>query len=99
MTDRLKHIVRIRRNTDGRIAEYHTDVDTEYAPTPEEGYFIWEEGNFACDCNRYSFFCRAIGEDETDDNPPCGNTRFTVIDITFEDGTVYYPDGNKHDRS
>lgn len=96
--DELKHIVRIRRNSDGRVASFHTSVAREYAPNQEDGYFMWEEGNYACDCNRYIFFCEAVGEPEDEDeespNHLCGSSRYSVLDITFEDGQVFYPDGN-----
>lgn len=95
--EEMKHVVRIRRESDGRVAEYNTTVLKEYAPNQEDGYFSWEEGNFSCDCNRHSFFCEAIGEEENEDEDSsdfmCGHTRYRVLDITFENGDVYYPDG------
>lgn len=97
VTEPLKYVVRIRRNSDGHIASYNDSIPKEYAPNKEDGFFIWEEGNYACDCNRYSFFCRAVGNDEAKDDDAvehlCGHTRYAVLDITFEDGLIFYPDG------
>lgn len=93
MTDDLKYVVRIRRNSDGKIGDFRDSIPLEYAPNQEDGFFIWEEGNFACDCNRHSFFCKAVGEEDTEDDPPCGDERYSVLDIRFENGEVYYPEG------
>jgi len=64
----------------------------------EDGFssrYIWEEGNFACDCNRALFFARSIGEDDPEDRP-CGDERFTVK-ITDEAGVVLYQDDRWQD--
>lgn len=42
----------------------------------EELQFLWEDGNYACDCNREQFYREAAGE--TGDESPCGDSRFTV---------------------
>jgi len=39
--------------------------------------YIWDEGNFACDCNRKLFFCRAGNEDEPEEIP-CGDGKYSV---------------------
>jgi hypothetical protein len=60
-----------------------------------EGFsdFIWTEGNYSCDCNRYLFFQYAIGacpEDVMDD-AKCGDGRFRVESIiSAADGTLLY---------
>jgi hypothetical protein len=36
--------------------------------------YIWEDGNFACDCNRALFWNRAQGI-EIEEDPPCGPLR------------------------
>jgi len=52
------------------------------------GDYIWSEGNFSCDCNRYLFFQRALNMDE-DGESPCGDDRYT-IDSIFHDGKIVY---------
>lgn len=36
--------------------------------------------------------------DDQEEDSPCGHTRYTVLDIKFEDGSVYYPDRGKDDK-
>lgn len=70
----------IRRNADG-IEHVYKWADHGI------GFFDynWREGNWGCDCNRYLFFCRAIGEEEEDDHP-CGDHRYAakVVSLTGE---------------
>ena len=50
--------------------------------------FIWEEGNFSCDCNRGIFF---YGNQE---DYPCHSwvgQRFTILKFVFPDGTELVP--------
>jgi hypothetical protein len=69
--DWVKIDVYIRRASDGVERIYHTDgileEDNETLAT-----YIWEEGNFSCDCNRYLFFQRAVDEKEINDCCKCG---------------------------
>ena len=51
------------------------------------GLYIWEEGNFSCDCNRASFFARA-GNDEYDDE--CGESRFSINIENPKTGKIFY---------
>ena len=37
--------------------------------------FLWEEGNYSCDCNREIFFQRAKGKEV--DDACCGEGRFS----------------------
>lgn len=45
-------------------------------------WYIWEEGNFSCDCNRAIFF--------DDEDEKCGETRYRVQLINNDDGGVFY---------
>jgi hypothetical protein len=47
--------------------------------------YSWADGNYACDCNRASFF-----EGRYVENAPCGDTRFRIVSITDLAGTVLY---------
>lgn len=53
------------------------------------GVYIWEEGNYGCDCNRGLFFWRArhgIGPDGgyNDPHTPCGHDRYYVLAINVD---------------
>jgi len=80
--------VYIRRNSDGLIRCYE---ELDWHEDSEYPYFIWSEGNFACDCNRYLFWCRAADEPESEDGPEhrCGYERYSVR-ITDLDGKEFY---------
>lgn len=52
--------------------------------------YLWEGGNYACDCNRALLFARARGDVE-DVEHPCGDSRFTV-EITDPTGALLYDD-------
>jgi hypothetical protein len=74
----------IRRNSDGLVRQCRTDWSVD-----DPSDFIWSEGNYACDCNRYLFFQRAADEPD-DDVVACGATAYTVLRIELNDGTVVY---------
>lgn len=89
----VKAKLEVRRNVDGVIRTYRDDWDYY-------GDFIWMEGNFACDCNRHLFFCRAAGEDEGDDedeNNRCGRDRYAVR-LTDSNGDVLYEDFSDNEK-
>jgi hypothetical protein len=50
--------------------------------------FLWEEGNYACDCNRYLLFQRAGGDSEEDIR--CSQGQYTVWITNPADGRVLY---------
>jgi len=87
----VKIRVSIRKNETGEIREYD-----DYAIWNEdEGWpslWIWEEGNFSCDCNRYLFFQRVNGEDENNDE--CGDTKYSVNITNPKDGNILYQEFN-----
>lgn len=43
--------------------------------TGEPDWFMWEDGNYGCDCNRSLFF---LGVD-LDECLPCGDGRFEIL--------------------
>lgn len=78
----------------GERRVYQTDADVGASEWPSEQEMIdymWSDGNYACDCNRYLFFCRAIGAPE-EDNRPCGDTRYAVQIKDRATGSVIYED-------
>lgn len=77
-------------------------VEIEHVPTKEvrvwesgiewddeSGVFLWEEGNFSCDCNRSRFFHEAGGEDAPSDQP-CGYVLFRIVSIKSQSGELLY---------
>jgi hypothetical protein len=79
----MKPFIEIRRNSDGVVRKYQDNYDWG-------GDYIWADGNYSCDCNRYLFFQRAADDDE-DDNTGCSDGKYSVR-ITSEDGAVLYQD-------
>ena len=52
--------------------------------------YIWEEGNYSCDCNRELFFLRAGGEDDPEEGANlCGEERYRIW-IEAADGEIVY---------
>lgn len=68
-----------------RIYKDDYEYDAEWtAEGTNATLFIWEEGNYACDCNRRLFFGRVNCEELTD--TPCGEARYSVIGYNRETG-------------
>jgi hypothetical protein len=72
------------------IEKVETGVRLWYADGEEHSatLFMWEDGNYSCDCNRSLFFGRVNGEAESDIiEADCGDDReYKVICILREDG-------------
>jgi hypothetical protein len=80
-------IARIHNNLTCETRDYHTDailMDGEEEPNT----YIWEEGNFACDCNRHDFFQDADNEDRTEGT--CSDDKYTVALINPVNNRVFY---------
>ena len=80
----MKIDVHIRKNETGEERVYCDD--TEWLDrgecTAEAGVcWMYEEGNYSCDCNRELFFERARGNDPDLDDVRCSDGRFTVTKI------------------
>ena len=75
-----------------------TDTGTGEARIYEDEYpyseFIWNEGNYSCDCNRGLFFARAGGREPGLHEFTCnvGPNRFTVEIIEDTDAQPASPD-------
>lgn len=75
----MKYDVRITDAATGetRIAREFDDWDeVNFAP-----HYLWSDGNYGCDCNRYLFFERAGGKDPDVGGFDCNNgpNRYTVV--------------------
>ena len=74
----------------GRLAVYETDG--VYEPSVGDlSRFIWEEGNYRCDCNRALFFARAMG-DEDPGELTCGESRYMIRIRSPQTQRVIYTD-------
>jgi hypothetical protein len=81
----IKAIAKIRKNETGEIRDHDITIMWE-GEDGEDGRWntwIWEEGNFSCDCNRASFF----GDD---DEIQCSDGRYSVNIVDPETGEVLY---------
>jgi hypothetical protein len=65
--------------TDGIWSDEDDEVST----------FIYSEGNFSCDCNRFLFFNEAAGIDNEDTKTECGDVKFLVNIYTTKGKQVY----------
>lgn len=68
--------VHIRKNETGEIRIYQDEL----SPNEEDGSpntYIWEEGNYGCDCNRRLFFAR-INNEEEDWESGCSETEYSI---------------------
>lgn len=86
---RVKVIVHVKRLADGEVRRYHTwdiyDPDDGDFPNP----YMYEEGNYSCDCNRHLFFHRAMSA-EPEEDVPCGDELYAVNVANAKTGEVYY---------
>lgn len=79
----------IRENSTGIIREHLSDTpleDNEAHPNT----WIYEEGNFACDCNRALFFGYAIGENMDEIERECGDGAYSVKLKNTKTGEIFY---------
>lgn len=63
----------IRKNATGEVRSY----EDEMTFSDDQPFYIWEEGNYSCDCNRSDFFRNAANEDDPDDIP-CSDGKYSV---------------------
>lgn len=78
----MNSIAMIRKNSTGEIREYDGFI------RPDEDVYIWEEGNFACDCNRELFFF--YSKNEEPEREYCSGDRFSVNLKDAKTGDIFY---------
>lgn len=81
----------IRRNADGVVRRYY-EPDLVWHAGDSHPEFIWEEGNFACDCNRDLFFGRSVDPDydrDDDESARCGRERYSIRIVDGRDHILY----------
>lgn len=76
--------VHLKDRTTGEQRVYHDTFD--WKGDVEGIQYMYEDGNYCCDCNRELFFTRAGGEDDKAVDVGCGFARFQVEKIV-ERGT------------
>lgn len=77
----VKIIAHIRNNKTGEIRDYLTETVFFKDDDQYPHIFIWEDGNYGCDCNRSLFFEYAADETLTYDDIPdreCGHGDFSI---------------------
>lgn len=82
--------VEIQRVADGevRVEEDHHGLLNEDGSLAS---FIWSDGNYSCDCNRYLFFCWAADEEEMDfEDIQCSDGLYRVNIYNPVDGVCHY---------
>ena len=85
----LLYNIVIRENATGKMVKYEDSYP--YWDDQESRHsslrFMFEDGNYSCDCNRKLFFGRAYLTEFSDEETPCGHSKYSVK-ITLMDGTV-----------
>jgi hypothetical protein len=66
-------VIRIREVSTGEEVDCIEDVEEQYLDNQD---FYYGEGNGSCDCNRKLMFGRAKGVEFSDEETPCGSTRY-----------------------
>lgn len=79
----------IRKNETGEIRRYDTWGIYEPEDGPHPSTFMYVDGNYSCDCNRYLFFQRAADEDE-DEDMDCTDGRYSLNLVNPVTGETFY---------
>ena len=78
----MKYTVFIRDNETGETRAISETQPDEYVDLLR---FVWQEGNYRCDCNRAATFYGDLADDKSQE---CGDRRFFVSHLELEDGSV-----------
>lgn len=81
MSENVEVVVSIKCLATGEIRKMEMELPIEDG---KPDYFIFEDGNYACDCNREIFF---TGKADMA-TARCSNDRYAV-EITHDDAVVY----------
>lgn len=81
----LKRTYRIRENETGNVRNYTRDLDPKFI---DSEIYLWEEGNYGCDCNRALHFAWANGDDDAPDRQ-CGNSAYSVQILDENDKVIH----------
>ena len=78
----VKIIAHIRDNTNNKIKLYTTESIWDF-DNNEPHTYIWQDGNYSCDCNRHLFFYDDWGGE-------CGDGGFSVNLQNPKTGEYFY---------
>lgn len=78
-------LVHIRKNETGEIRIYNDKIYFDDINLPN--VYLWEYGNYSCDCNRRLFFAR-VNDEEEDWESGCGDTEYSV-NIFLDNDCIY----------
>lgn len=87
---------------DGKQYTVHRDWTPLNDETPEENehlaYYMWTEGNYSCDCNRFAFisyeYDDAPGPEDENGYIPCGET-IKLVSLTLDGKDLLAPTVNE----
>jgi len=88
----MKHVIATLRDTEGYQRDYEYDIEDELI---DSLVFMWEDGNYACDCNRSLFLYEWDESRELKCNS--GSNEIKLVSLVC-DGEVYYEDANSRRR-
>lgn len=71
--------------TDTKTGKQRVYDTEEYFPKDGWSDYLWTDGNYSCDCNRYLFFQRADGKTPSLGKAKCGEGRYLVNSIVLKD--------------
>lgn len=81
----VRIVAKIRHNPTGEVRDYPTEGIWD-GDDDQTTRYIWEDGNFSCDCNRSLFFYSHAEDMEAD----CGDDLFSVNLVNPRTGEVFY---------
>jgi len=90
-------IAEIRDNATGIVREYQ-DVAVLHDGELKPRTYIWDEGDYSCDCNRRLFFARASGEEKGWDDG-CSDGLYSVRVRNKKSGRVFYDEFDVNPRN
>lgn len=80
-------IAHIKNNETSEVRQYKEKLNIEFGESHPNDY-IWESGNYACDCNREIFFRKAGQEEKIDHD--CGDGKYSVNLQNPRTGDMFY---------
>lgn len=78
--------IRIREVSTGKEVDCYQEVEQEYL---DNQGFYYGDGNGSCDCNRKLMFGQAQGIEFSDEETPCGSTKYKAR-VTIGNGIVLF---------
>lgn len=79
----MVNVTAFLRDPSGFEGEYSYEIEDDF--TSHDVYFMWEDGNYACDCNR-SLFLRGLDFEES---WPCGRT-IRCLSLKMDGEEIYH---------